>query len=264
MSESELNYSSYLQVEKLLDLQKSRSDPAEHDELLFIIIHQVYELWFRQMLHEIDKVKTDFSNGELFGPIATFQRVRTIMKTLVGQLDILETMTPRSFSAFRSRLDSASGFQSLQFREFEFVLGYKRPHVMQYIEPDWPGVDRVKRRLREPSVVDHFYDFLEHRGIEIPKEVKQNRGKPVSTQPSEAVQQGLLTLYQDAPEVAILFELMIDFDEGLQEWRYRHVKLVERTIGAKHGTGGSPGVEFLKKSLFKSIFPDLWAIRHKF
>ena len=264
MSESEMNYSSYLQVEKLLDLQDPKSDPVEHDELLFIIIHQVYELWFRQMLHEIDKVKTDFSDGELFGAIAAFQRLRTIMKTLVGQLDILETMTPLSFSAFRSRLDSASGFQSLQFREFEFVLGFKRSHVMQYIEPDWPGVDRVERRLREPSLVDHFYDFLEHRGIDIPAEVKSHRGKPVSTQPSEAVQQSLLTLYRDAPDVAILLELMIDFDEGIQEWRYRHVKLVERTIGAKQGTGGSPGIEFLKKSLFKSIFPDLWAIRHEF
>ena len=264
MSASEMNYSSYLQIERLLDLQEPRSDPVEHDELLFIIIHQVYELWFRQMLHEIDKVKVDFSNGELFGAIATFQRMRTIMKTLVGQLDILETMTPLSFSAFRSRLESASGFQSLQFREFEFVLGYKRSHVMQYIDPDWPGVDRVQRRMLEPTLVDHFYDFLEHRGVEIPEETKQNRGKPISTQPSEVVQQALLRLYRDAPDVAILFELMIDFDEGLQEWRYRHVKLVERTIGAKRGTGGSPGVEFLKKSLFRSIFPDLWAIRHEF
>jgi tryptophan 2,3-dioxygenase len=264
MGESEVNYASYLKVEKLLALQEPLSDPEQHDELLFIIIHQVYELWFRQMLHEIDRLKTDFTEGELFGAIARVQRLRTIMKTLVGQLDILETMTPLSFSAFRSRLESASGFQSLQFREFEFVLGYKRAHVMQYIEPDWPGVDRVERRLREPSLIDHFYDFLEHRGIEIPEVVKQIRGKPVSTQPNESVQQSLLTLYRDAPDVAILLELMIDFDEGIQEWRYRHVKLVERTIGAKRGTGGSPGVEFLKKSLFTSIFPDLWAIRHEF
>ena len=185
MSASEMNYSSYLQVEKLLALQDPRSDPEEHDELLFIIIHQVYELWFRQMLHEIDKLKTDFTKGELYGAIATFQRLRTIMKTLVGQLDILETMTPLSFSAFRSRLDSASGFQSLQFREFEFVLGFKRSHVMQYIEPDRPGVDRVERRLREPSLVDHFYDFLEYRGIDIPAEVKSHRGKPVSTHPAK-------------------------------------------------------------------------------
>jgi tryptophan 2,3-dioxygenase len=264
MSGSEINYSSYLQVEKLLDLQKPLSDPVEHDELLFIIIHQVYELWFRQMLHEIDKVKVDFSNGELFGAIATFQRLRTIMKTLVGQLDILETMTPLSFSAFRSRLESASGFQSQQFREFEFVLGYKRSHVMHYIDPEWPGVERAQRRLLEPTLVDHFYDFLELRGVDIPDETRQNRGKPIATQPSEPIQQALLRLYRNAPEVAILFELMIDFDEGLQEWRYRHVKLVERTIGSKRGTGGSPGVEFLKKSLFKSVFPDLWAIRHEF
>jgi len=264
MSASEMNYSSYLQVEKLLDLQVPRSDPVEHDEMLFIIIHQVYELWFRQLLHEIDKVKQDLSGGELFGAIATFQRIRTIMKTLVGQLDILETMTPLSFSAFRSRLENASGFQSLQFREFEFVLGYKRPHVMQYVDPSWPGVDRVRRRLEEPSLVDHFYDFLEQRGVAIPDDIRRVRGKPQATQPSEGVQEALLKLYREAPEVAILFELMIDFDEGLQEWRYRHVKLVERTIGAKQGTGGSPGVEFLKKSLFKSVFPDLWAIRHEF
>jgi tryptophan 2,3-dioxygenase len=264
MSASDMNYSSYLQVEKLLGLQVPRSDPVEHDELLFIIIHQVYELWFRQLLHEIDKAKRDFSSGELFGAIATFQRMRTIMKTLVGQLDILETMTPLSFSAFRSRLENASGFQSLQFREFEFVLGYKRPHVMQYVDPGWPGVDRVRRRLEEPSLVDHFYDLLEHRGVVIPQEVRRLRGKPQATQPNETLQEALLKLYREAPEVAILFELMIDFDEGLQEWRYRHVKLVERTIGAKQGTGGSPGVEFLKKSLFKSVFPDLWAIRHEF
>jgi len=259
-----MNYSSYLEIERLLGLQKPKSDPEEHDELLFITIHQVYELWFKQLLHEIDKVKRDFSSNELFGAIATFKRMRTIMKTLVGQLDILETMTPLSFSAFRSRLETASGFQSLQFREVEFVLGYKRPHVMQYIDPQWPGVERVQRRLLEPSLIDHFYEFLEYRGVVIPEAVREHRGKPSATQPDASIQEGLLELYKSAPDVAILLELMIDFDEGMQEWRYRHVKVVERTIGKKRGTGGSPGVEFLKKSLFLAVFPDLWAIRQEF
>ena len=263
MSAPPLNYASYLEIERLLDLQRPRSEPPEHDEMLFIVIHQVYELWFKVLLHEIDRLKLDLSAGDLYASIAAFKRMRTIMKTLVGQLDILETMTPLSFAAFRDRLETASGFQSLQFRELEFVLGYKRPHVLQYVDHAWPGVDRVERRLLEPTLVDHFYDFLQSRGVDVPQGVRELRGRPDATQPDAAVQAGLLRLYRDAPDVAILLELMTDFDEGLQEWRYRHVKVVERTIGAKRGTGGSPGVEFLKKSLFRPVFPDLWAIRHE-
>ena len=264
MSAPALNYSSYLEVERLLDLQRPRSVPPEHDEMLFIVVHQTYELWFKQLLHEIDRLKLDLSAGDLYRSIATFKRMRTIMKTLVGQLDILETMTPLSFAAFRDRLETASGFQSLQFRELEFVLGYKRPHVLQYVDRAWPGVERVERRLLEPTLVDHFHDFLETRGVDVPPSVKQLRGRPEATQPDPHVQAALLQLYHGAPDVAILLELMTDFDEGLQEWRYRHVKVVERTIGAKRGTGGSPGVEFLKKSLFRPVFPDLWAIRIEF
>ena len=167
-----VNYSEYLKLEELLVLQSPKSEPEEHDEMLFIVIHQVYELWFKQILHELDKVKRDFSANDLYGAIATFKRVRTILKTLVGQLDILETMTPMSFSAFRDRLDTASGFQSTQFREFEFLLGYKRAEVMRFLEDSWPGTPRVKRRLAEPSVVDHFYDFLEARGCAVPDELR--------------------------------------------------------------------------------------------
>jgi tryptophan 2,3-dioxygenase len=257
-----VNYLSYLKVDSLLSLQEPQSDPAEHDEMLFIIIHQVYELWFRLLLHELDKVKQDFSNDRLHGAIATLTRVRNVLKTLVGQLDVLETMTPLSFSAFRDRLESASGFQSLQFRELEFVLGYKRPEMMKHVEPGGPGAERVERRLREPSLMDHFYEFLVRRGVAVPDGIRHPQ-PPRSTIPDEGVQQGLLRLYREAPDVAILLERMTDVDEGLQEWRYRHVKLVERTIGNKHGTGGSLGVEFLKRSLFQPVFPDLWAIRHE-
>lgn len=259
-----LTYTDYLKLEQLLELQLPRSTPPEHDETLFIVIHQVYELWFKLVLHELDKINLDFTNNDLYGAIHSFKRCRTVLKTLVGQVDILETMTPMSFNSFRDRLETASGFQSAQFREVEFALGYKRKDMdfAKLYGKDSPGFEGVKRRLAERSVIDHFYDFLEHRGVKIPPEVK-NRDVTTSNVPDERIQAGILEIYLRQPDVGILFELMTDFDEGLQEWRYRHVKLVERTIGNKKGTGGSPGVEFLKKSLFQPIFPDLWAIRHR-
>src|SRR5437667_2853833 len=167
-----LTYASYLDLEKLLTLQKPRSSPPEHDETLFIIIHQTYELWFKQLLHEFEKIRRDFSAGDLFGAIHSFKRVRTIMKTLVAQVDILETMTPTSFSSFRDRLETASGFQSVQFREIEFVLGYKRQSTLAYLKPDFPGYDGLQQLLRERTVIDHFYDFLAMRGAKIPDELR--------------------------------------------------------------------------------------------
>ncbi len=258
-----LNYSSYLKVEELLQLQQPLADPPQHDEMLFIVIHQTYELWFRQLLHELDRLGGLFERGELFPAIAAFKRVRTIMKTLVGQLDILETMTPLSFASFRDRLETASGFQSTQFRELEFLLGFKRADALRYMEPDWPGTARARRRYEEPTLIDRFYRFLGFQGVGIPRDLLERDVREPNA-PHEGVQEGVLRLYRERPDLAILFESMTDFDEGLQEWRYRHVKIVERTIGAKKGTGGSPGVAFLKKSLFHAVFPDLWAIRHEF
>ncbi len=257
-----LTYTQYLKMDALLELQQARSEPPEHDELLFIVIHQAYELWFKLLLHEFDKIKQNFTDNDLFEAVHTLKRARTVMKTLVGQIDILETMTPMSFTSFRDRLDTASGFQSAQFREVEFVLGYKREKMLEYLNRDTREYQRLVKRLHEKSLVDHFYDFLDQRGVTIPAEL---RDKPVteSTRASEAVQDALLTLYRERNELGILFELLTDLDEGMQEWRYRHVKLVERTIGNKHGTGGSLGVNFLKESLFMPVFPDLWAIRHR-
>jgi tryptophan 2,3-dioxygenase len=256
-----LTYATYLHLDQLLSLQDPKSEPEEHDELLFIVIHQVYELWFKLLLHELEKVKADFSAGDVFGAVHTWKRLRTILKTLVGQLDILETMTPMSFTAFRDRLETSSGFQSVQFREVEFVLGYRRADVVAY-QPDPAARAALELRLHERSVVDHFYDLLEREGIAIPSELRE-RDRSLPTAANAEVQAGLLQLYRTRGDCTVLFEVMTDFDEGLQEWRYRHVKLVERTIGSKQGTGGSPGVEFLKRSLFKPIFPDLWAIRHE-
>jgi tryptophan 2,3-dioxygenase len=258
----ELTYPTYLHLDELLALQRPRSEPVEHDEMLFIIVHQSYELWFKLLLHEFDKIKEDFRKDDLYGAIAIFKRARTIMKTMVAQVDVVETLTPLSFNSFRDRLENASGFQSGQFRELEFVLGYKRADMLGYCKGSAAERERLLRRLREPSVIDAFYDFLEQRGVSIPAELRR-RDPTLPSIPNAAVEEGILRLYKGRPELQILFELMADFDEGFQEWRYRHIKLVERTIGSKHGTGGSLGVEFLKKSLFHPIFHDLWAIRHK-
>lgn len=258
----ELNYGTYLMIDDLLSLQVPRSEPPEHDEMLFIVIHQSYELWFKLMLHEFDKIKADFSAGDLYGALHSFKRTRTVMKALVGQIDIIETMTPMSFTSFRDRLERASGFQSMQFREVEYLLGYKRPKLMKYHKPGSPAYASLQRRLEERSIIRHFYDFLEKRGVAIPDDLRDKPAEEADG-PSEPVQRGLLDLYRTDPEATILFELMTDLDEGFQEWRYRHTKLVERTIGNKKGTGGSLGVDFLKASLFQPIFHDLWAIRHE-
>src|SRR5438067_12043832 len=210
-----LTYGTYLDLEKLLTLQKPRSSPPEHDEMLFIIIHQTYELWFKQLLHEFDKIKRDFSAGDLFGAIHTFKRVRTIMKVLVAQVDILETMTPLSFSSFRDRLETASGFQPGPFREMEFALGYKRASTVNYLKPDYPGYDRLNQLLHERTQVDHFYDFLETRGAHIPADLK-NRDVTQPNGPDERVQKEILRLYKDSTECTIVFEFMTDLDERLQ------------------------------------------------
>jgi tryptophan 2,3-dioxygenase len=255
-----LTYSSYLRVPELLEVQTPQSDPEEHDEMLFIVIHQVYELWFKLTLQEFEAVNRNLSAGELFKAIGTLKRIRMVMKTLVAQLDILETMSPMSFNSFRDRLDAASGFQSVQFRELEFLVGYKRVAMLRHHEGNESGIATLQRRLKEPSVVDHFYDFLETRGVNVPSAVR-DKAVEEPTQPDEDVQGAVLALYRTDPAIQILIEIMTDVDEGLQEWRYRHVKMVERTIGDKPGTGGSMGVRFLRDTLFKPIFPDLWAIR---
>jgi len=255
-----ITYGSYLKLESLLRLQVPESHPVEHDEELFIIIHQVYELWFKLLLHEIDKVCADLSANRLHDALHTLKRIRMVLKTIVGQLDVLETMTPTSFASFRARLDTASGFQSAQFREIEFVLGYKRETALQRHPADSPGYARLRRRFEAPSIHWHLYDFLEHHGVRVPPDLRE-RPHTAPVAPSPALQAELVRIYTTHPDVRLLLETLTDVDEGLQEWRYRHVKMVERTIGHKPGTGGSPGVSYLRETVFRSFFPDLWAIR---
>src|SRR5262245_40454423 len=240
-----ITYGSYLKLEELLRLQVPESKPVEHDEELFIVIHQVYELWFKLMLHEVDKVKGDLSANRVHDALHTFKRIRMVLKTIVGQIDILETMTPTSFASFRSRLDTASGFQSAQFRELEFALGYKREPMLKHHEPHSAAYQRLRKRYEEPSLNWHLYDFLEQNGVAIPAALRE-RPHTEPTQSSPELQAQLVQVYKTHPDVRLLLEEITDVDEGLQEWRYRHVKMVERTIGHKMGTGGSPGVSYLR------------------
>lgn len=258
-----LNYASYLHLDRLLALQEPRSEPAEHDELLFITIHQASELWFKCLLHEIDKICDDLRDDHLFRVISSFRRAVAIVRVLIDQFTILETMTPLSFERFRDRLESSSGFQSMQFRELEHVLGRKRPGIYHHYPEDLPGRDAALARLNRPSLPDAFHAFLIQRGVDVPAEVL-DRPADAAHEPNEQVQAGIADLYRSDGRYVILFELMLDFDEALQEWRYRHVKIVERTIGDKGGTGGSLGLEFLRPTIFERAFPDLWAIRRLF
>lgn len=265
MSDSDtaaLTYASYLKVDELLALQQPRSDGPEHDELLFIVIHQVYELWFKELLHELDRVRELLAAGDLHRGQHTFRRVLSILKVMVAQLDILETMNPLEFLSFRARLDAASGFQSDQFRQLEFVLGLKASAAVRR----FAGQDRARRaleaRYREPTLWDSLLHYLAGEGYAVPAALlERDVTEPVT--PSAALQEILIAVYRGDPKNAELCERFVDLDEGMQEWRYRHVTMVERTIGTKPGTGGSAGTGYLRTTLFKPVFPDLWEIRSR-
>lgn len=257
-----MTYGSYLKVNELLSLQTLRSNPPEHDEMLFIVIHQVYELWFKLLIHEGEKVKRNLCSADLYGALGTLRRCRNVLKVLVSQLDVLETMTPMEFASFRSFLEKASGFQSAQFRAFECMLGFKRPEFLKFYAEDSAGYDCLKHHLDAPSLVDALYTFLEKNGVEIPDELKDAESIEARAEVTMQFRETLVWLYREKPEMTLLLEALTDIDEGLQEWRYRHVKMVERTIGTKQGTGGSSGAEYLKRTLFRPVFPDLWAIRN--
>ena len=257
-----LTYGSYLKIPELLSLQQPLSDGPEHDETLFIVIHQVYELWFKQQLHEAGYLAAALLRNDHPTAASTLRRMLTILKTMVAQIDVLETMTPTSFTSFRSRLSNSSGFQSSQFREFEFVLGHKRPKAVTWQAEGSPERTALERRLAEPSLWDAALRYFAANGMKVPQELLQ-RDLTKPTEPSPALQEELIRAYQTLPSVRHLCELLVDLDEGIQEWRYRHVKMVERTIGMKMGTGGSAGVDYLRSTLFRSLFPDLWEIRSR-
>jgi tryptophan 2,3-dioxygenase len=253
-------YGGYLKIDELLSLQQPRSAGPEHDETLFIIIHQVYELWFKELLHEFDHVMRLLEADESHRSQHTLKRILTILKVMVAQLDILETMTPLEFLSFRERLDAASGFQSDQFRQIEFLLGVKSEQALRR----FPGGGRARvtleRRYRAPTLWDAFLRYLSRERYDVPPpQLARDVIAPV--EPSPEIQRILVDVYRRDPKNAELCERLVDLDEGIQEWRYRHVKMVERTIGGKHGTGGSLGAAYLRETIGRPLFPDLWEIR---
>jgi tryptophan 2,3-dioxygenase len=252
-SADDLSYGSYLRLDDLLSAQRPLTD--SHDELLFVIIHQVYELWFKQILHETALLQRRLESGDSAGALHTARRIAKILKTVVGQMDILETMTPQQFASFRPELGSSSGFQSAQFRQIEAVLG-RRDFSAAVVDP---ALDEIIGRR---PVFASLLLYLRASGWPIPAEVL-DRDPRQPWQPEEAVDAVLAEVYAQAATAAEVCEALVDIDEGVQEWRYRHVKMVERIIGAKTGTGGSSGAEYLRRTLFRPAFPDLWAIRSR-
>ena len=255
-----VTYSSYLALDEILSAQRPRSD--EPDELLFIVIHQVYELWFKQMLHELARLGEQLAAGDATRGLDTLRRILTILKVAVAQVDVLETMTPRQFTGFRDRLEAASGFQSAQFRQIEAVLGRRAASMLAPYPAGTAERAAVEARMAEPPVFDRYCRFLAGRGYPVPAELLE-RDVTVAYQGSAAVQDVLVSVYADDGPEAQLAERLVDLDEGLQEWRYRHVKMVQRTIGDKTGTGGSSGAGYLQGTLFTPVFPDLWAVRRR-
>ena len=251
----QLTYGSYLRLPDLLSSQHLESDPPAHDELLFITVHQVYELWFKQLLHEVTAARDAMSAGvagrRLWWAQHLLQRVHVIERVLVQQIDVLETMTPQDFLQFRQRLAPASGFQSVQFRELEFVSGAKDA---SYVERFRGLTDeeraRLRRRLDEPSLWDAFLDVLDSFGL------------PYAT--DDEVSAALRKVANDRSQYAAVWalaEALLQHDELAATWRARHVVMVERMIGSKSGTGGSSGAAYLRSRLDLRFYPELWELR---
>jgi tryptophan 2,3-dioxygenase len=262
-----LTYGEYLRVAELTSLQHPQSAPQHHDELLFIIIHQTYELWFKQLLHEIDGVVSHLrafaerreQRDAVYESARLLRRCTEIMRVMVEQFTILETMLPTHFLAFRERLRPASGFQSEQFRELEFLCGLKNEKMLRQHEPSPEMHARLERRLLEPSLRDVFFSALAALG-KVPQ--ADDAASPEERFQSRA--QAILYLYQnerDHRDWIDVCERLTEFDELLVSWRLRHIQMIERTIGARLGTGGSSGASYLKVTLDKKIFPELWEAR---
>jgi len=245
-----VTYGSYLKVDELTSLQQPLSNPAHHDEMLFIVIHQVYELWFKQLLHELDAVAAAMDRDDLLRVAKHFRRIHTIQRLIEQQVDVLETMTPQEFNQFRDNLNPASGFQSIQFREIEFLAGVRRIETMQHIELVPATRARLERRLAEPSMYDRLKALLARRGFAV----------ATSAELLESMRR-IYTHESEFYDLHLLLEDLIEFDERFLLWRGRHVRMVERMIGNKMGTGGSSGADYLHKTLSYRFFPELWEVR---
>jgi tryptophan 2,3-dioxygenase len=260
---STLSYNKYLKVPDLIGLQECLSDPSHHDELLFITIHQAYELWFKQILHELDAAMVKLNEDRLGSAAHTMRRVVEIEKLLITQIHILETMTPISFLGFRDQLNPASGFQSMQFREIEFASGHKQENILNEFRADEFAYPRLRKRFAAPSLGDVFYAALQKRGLDTPTNdnlIDEQERKVRYGKRTQAVME-ILTHFETRYEEFQLAEALLEHDEYFALWRSHHIKMVERMVGTKRGTGGSEGVGYLQTTLDKKFFPELWEAR---
>ena len=249
MADQPLTYGRYLKVAELLSLQRCLTSPAHHDETLFIIVHQAYELWLKQVLHEIDSAIEHLDHDRVGEGTRLLRRVVEVQRVLIAQVKVLETMRPQDFLGFRYNLNPASGFQSVQFRELEFVLGLKNASLLNHLRSEPEERRRLEARLDARTLADAFDALL------------RRRLGPLTG--DDGGLRALVRLYEteDHPDLLALCEVLLDIDENLSLWRAHHVQMVERMIGAKRGTGGSDGVAYLQSTLPKRAFPDLWRAR---
>jgi tryptophan 2,3-dioxygenase len=258
-----LSYNKYLRVPELIALQECLSDPAHHDELLFITIHQTYELWFKQILHEIDASIIAMDEDRASAASRAIERAVEIEKVLVQQIHILETMTPISFLGFRDELNPASGFQSMQFREIEFASGLKDAAIIDNFRDDEFASKRLRERFDAPALDDAFFVYLRRCGLDAPDDdaaLDKDERQKLYGRRTRAVLE-VLTHFEQRAAVYRLAESLIAHDEYFQLWRAHHVRMVERMVGTKRGTGGSEGVGYLRTTLDQKFFPELWEAR---
>ncbi|RYZ68754.1 MAG: tryptophan 2,3-dioxygenase [Proteobacteria bacterium] len=253
---TDLTYNDYLKVPELIGLQQPLSQPEHHDEMLFIVIHQAYELWFKLCLHEIERALDFMEQNEPLKAQHFIKRTVEIFRVLLGQIHILETMRPIDFLGFRDHLMPASGFQSLQFRELEFISGLKDEAYLKYFQSRPEVIERLKYRLASRDLNSAYLKMMNGLGFQVPvTDTVENH---------EAVLEGIRPIYQNPEshlEVYLLSESLVDLDQALSFWREHHVKVVERVIGFRRGSGGSSGVEYLRSQTAKKAFPYLWEVR---
>ncbi|WP_255461986.1 tryptophan 2,3-dioxygenase [Pseudalkalibacillus hwajinpoensis] len=256
-----MTYGEYLNLDKILAGQNRLSD--HHDEMLFIVIHQVSELWMKLILHELRGAIEAIEKDELSTAFKMLARVSKTQTQIIQAWDVLSTLTPSEYMQFRDSLGQASGFQSYQYRMIEFALGYKTPHVLKIYEKDKELHEELKDAYQEPGIYDVAIKALSRAGLPIDKDVL-DRDVTETYRKNDSVMQAWLTVYRDVETYWDLYELaekLVDIEDWLQQWRFRHMKTVERIIGFKQGTGGSSGVGYLKKVLDHRFFPELWDIR---
>ncbi|WP_412768010.1 tryptophan 2,3-dioxygenase [Halobacillus yeomjeoni] len=256
-----MTYGDYLKLDDLLSAQQRLS--THHDEMLFIIIHQVSELWMKQMLHELWASIDSIRKGDLEEAFKMLARVSQIQVQIIHAWDVLSTLTPAEYIEFRDDLGQASGFQSYQYRMIEFALGYKTPHVLKIYENNQELHNNLKSAYHSPSIYDVAIEKLSEAGFDIhPDHLNRSYTEPY--QPDSSVEEAWTKVYKNVDQYWDLYQLaekLVDIEDRIQQWRFRHMKTVERIIGHKKGTGGSSGVGYLKKVLDHRFFPELWDVR---